>query len=123
LSAVLLKYASGVSCAYELQAFGGPEPNAFGQLSLTRLWAMRGSHGCWPSGHASGGFALFALGMLDRPARLRRLLWRGGLAIGSGMGIYQVLRGAHFLSHILVTAFLAQLLACLLARVFQRPSV
>jgi len=60
----------------------------------------------FPAGHASGGFALVALGGL---ARIRR--WQiagfalGGVA-GGAMGFYQMAKGAHYLSHTLVTALL-----------------
>ena len=45
-----------------------------------------------------------------------------GLAAGSAMGVYQIARGEHFLSHTLATALLAWLLCALLAR-WIRPSV
>jgi membrane-associated PAP2 superfamily phosphatase len=62
---------------------------------------------CWPGGHASGGFALFALmGLFST----RRGQWIGlvaGLSLGRWMGAYQTLKGAHYLSHSLVTLMLA----------------
>ncbi len=70
----------------------------------------------FPAGHASGGFALVALAFAwSSPAARRR-----GLALtlifGGWMGLYQVARGEHFLSHTLATAALAWLLAAALAR-------
>lgn len=113
----LIKYHSGVVCASELARYGGRLPDAAGHFTFAKPFAGGRTPGCWPSGHASGGFALFALGALARPACVKRRLWMIGLAAGTAMGAYQVLRGAHFVSHILVTALLAQLLVCVLARV------
>lgn len=111
----LIKYHSGVSCANELLRYGGSLPDAYGHFTPRRMLASGLSQGCWPSGHASGGFALLALGSLPRTAAARRQLWCIGLVAGSTMGAYQVLRGAHFPSHVIVTAVMAQLLVCVLA--------
>lgn len=62
---------------------------------------------CFPGGHASGGFALLGLMWLRRTRA-----WRlGGIALGLGvgwwMGGYQMLKGAHYLSHTVTTMLLA----------------
>jgi membrane-associated PAP2 superfamily phosphatase len=62
---------------------------------------------CFPGGHASGGFALLGLMWLRRTRT-----WKyGGLALGLGvgwwMGGYQMLKGAHYLSHTVTTMLLA----------------
>jgi membrane-associated PAP2 superfamily phosphatase len=62
---------------------------------------------CFPAGHASGGFALLGLMWLRRTRGWKR----GGLALGLGvgwwMGGYQMLKGAHYLSHTITTMLLA----------------
>lgn len=70
----------------------------------------------FPAGHASGGFALLGLGFAWGGARARRLGWLAGLVAGGGMGLYQIARGEHFLSHTLATGAVAWLLCALLAR-------
>jgi len=62
---------------------------------------------CFPAGHASGGFALLGLMWLRRTRG-----WKlGGLALGLGvgwwMGGYQMLKGAHYLSHTITTMLVA----------------
>ncbi len=75
--------------------------------------------GCFPAGHASGGFAL--LGLLNlRPTRR----WRNGviaLAMGFGwwMGTYQMLKGAHYLSHTITTMLVAWIVVLLWRRALQ----
>lgn len=75
----------------------------------------------FPAGHASGGFSLLALAFAWESARARRAGALVGAAAGSAMGLYQVARGEHFLSHTLATALLAWLICALLARAI-RPA-
>jgi membrane-associated PAP2 superfamily phosphatase len=111
-----LRSQSGIACASQLLRYGGDIPDWLGHFTITRLFADNGLHGCFPSGHASGGFALLALGMLDRKPATRRALWLGAMLYGSWMGAYQLLRGAHFLSHVVASALVAQLVVCVFAR-------
>ena len=64
---------------------------------------------CFPGGHASAGFCLFAFYFAGRALDSRRLmqvgLW-GGLIAGMGFGLARVAQGAHFLSHNLWSAVL-----------------
>lgn len=73
---------------------------------------------CWPAGHASGGFALLAFRLLAGDPQRRRLVT--GLALGAGwwMGGYQMLKGAHFISHTLVTLSLSVAIAAIAERFF-----
>lgn len=62
---------------------------------------------CFPAGHASGGFALISLYCLFKKRKNKILGLALGITMGSIMGGYQMLRGAHFISHNLVTMLLA----------------
>jgi membrane-associated PAP2 superfamily phosphatase len=75
----------------------------------------------FPAGHASGGFALLALAFAWGSAVARRRGVFLGLAYGGAMGLYQIARGEHFLSHTLATAAIAWLIAAGLARLL-RPA-
>lgn len=69
----------------------------------------------FPAGHASGGFALMSLFYLFTRRSGR---WTGlglGLVYGWTMGLYQMFKGAHFLSHTVVTMLLAWLIIEVLA--------
>jgi membrane-associated PAP2 superfamily phosphatase len=101
------KNFTNVFCPSEVRRYGGQVP----YVKLCSAYpdndrpAQRGH--CFPAGHASGGFALLALAWL-RPTRRARLV---GLALGLGlgwwMGAYQMLKGAHYLSHTVTTMLLA----------------
>jgi len=70
----------------------------------------------FPAGHASGGFGLLCLAFAWPEPRARRLGLITALLVGGWMGLYQMARGEHFLSHTLATAALAWLVAAALAR-------
>jgi membrane-associated PAP2 superfamily phosphatase len=102
-----LKSLSGVACAYDLARYGGELSDDLGRYPFAHSGAGR----CWPAAHPSGAFALLCLGALPRPRNLRRRLWALALAGGTVLGIYQVARGAHFASHVIITALIAEALA------------
>jgi membrane-associated PAP2 superfamily phosphatase len=109
----LLKHASLTSCPWSLLEFGG---NAR-YVSHWRLGAADGgSGGCFPSGHASAAFAFLSgyFALRERhPIAARRWLV-GVISLGLLFGIGQTLRGAHYPSHTLWTAWicLGLTLAC-----------
>ena len=111
------KNVTNVFCPSEIRRYGGKIP----YVALCSPYpdddrpATRGH--CFPAGHASGGFALLGLAWLRRT----RPAWWVGLALGLGtggmMGLYQMLKGAHYLSHTLVTLLVAWILALVWRRV------
>jgi membrane-associated PAP2 superfamily phosphatase len=105
-----LKATTHVFCPSELTRYGGdiPYTRIFSRSAETHPPARRGR--CFPAGHASGGFALLSLAGLSRSRRGQRLGIGIGLVAGGGMGAYQILKGAHFLSHTLITAWLMWIL-------------
>lgn len=105
----------------DLAMYGALPPNAWDhRLLFDAKPAGYPSH-AFPAGHASGGFALLALAFAWRTASARRKGVLLGCFYGGAMGLYQVARGEHFLSHTLATAALAWLLAAVLAR-WLRPA-
>lgn len=101
----VLKYASLTSCPWDLADFGGA-------AAYVSHWAWGHGDGgpgrCFPAGHASAGFAFiggyFALRRAAPRAAVLALL--AALAAGLALGVAQQLRGAHFMSHTLWTAWL-----------------
>lgn len=101
----LIKKALPAACPWDLQAFGGVQP-------FNWLWhspapgAVLGQ--CFPAGHASAGFGWLALYFYWRDssaARAKTALF-GALLLGTGLGLVQQLRGAHFISHDITSAWL-----------------
>lgn len=101
----LLKYWSATSCPWDLAEFGG-------LARYASHWALGVADGggghCFPAGHAAAGFAFvggyFAL---HRQAPVAARWWLVlALAAGAVLGWGQQMRGAHFMSHTLWTAWL-----------------
>ena len=101
----LIKNHSRTSCPWDLQLFGG----AARYVSHWQWGARDGGPGrCFPAGHASAAFA-YAGGWFawrrSAPVAARRWL---AVALGAGLmlGLGQQLRGAHYMSHTLWTAWI-----------------
>ncbi|AYQ27974.1 MULTISPECIES: phosphatase PAP2 family protein [unclassified Polaromonas] len=121
-----LKLHSLTSCPWELHEFGGT-------VAYVSHWAWGvrdgGSGGCFPAGHASAGFAFVGGFFAFRHAlpRTARRWLAGALLAGSVLGLAQQVRGAHYMSHTLWTAWLCWATAALVDSVIgqmisQRPS-
>jgi len=101
----LLKLVTNVDCPWSLAEFGG-------RLPYVHLFADRPDSlpraQCFPGGHSSSGFALFALYFLTlgRSRKLARVALGVALLVGGVFAFGQEARGAHFLSHDLWSAAL-----------------
>lgn len=120
LAVSAFKAVSGVYGPVDLIPYGGSHPHIG---LLERLWEPAVATGgrSFPAGHASGGFALMSLYYLPLRRSLKLLLLASGFLAGWGMGIYQMARGEHFLSHTLTSMFLALAIITLLAYCLDRP--
>lgn len=117
----LLKRHSLTSCPWELQEFGGVAH----YVSHWRFGIGDGGPGrCFPSGHASGAFSFLALAVMLRVRRptVARALLIALCGLGVVFGLAQMLRGAHYLSHTLYTAWLCASLTALSWQALQRPA-
>jgi membrane-associated PAP2 superfamily phosphatase len=105
----LLKHNSIHGCPSSLIEYGGTLPYLKLFASLPDGVAMGK---CFPGGHASGGFALMAFyfAFRDSQPKLANCMLALGLLLGFAMGWTQMMRGAHFLSHNLWTAWVVWML-------------
>ncbi len=113
----LIKRFSLSSCPWELAEFGGVAHFVSHWLPGVR---DGGPGGCFPSGHAVTAFAFFGawqLWQLWRPWRpaLARWLLLSVLVMGALFGAVQLVRGAHYVSHTLWTAWICWTLCALAA--------
>lgn len=105
LAVSLIKRASLTSCPWDLAEFGGT-------AHYVSHWALGrhdggGGH-CFPSGHASAAFAFLCGGWVLARAypRLGRAWLITVIALGGVYGLGQMLRGAHYPSHTMWTAWI-----------------
>ncbi len=101
----VIKGTSRTSCPWDLAEFGG-------QSLYVSHWALGvrdggGGH-CFPAGHASTGFAMLAgyFSLRDKAPRAARIWLVTALVLGFCLGLVQQVRGAHFMSHTLWTAWI-----------------
>ena len=109
----ILKHDSMHACPWDLTIYGGDLP--FFDLFKNPPAGTK-SGGCFPAGHPSGGFALMAFYFAFRRYRARfagAMLWLG-ILMGLAMGLVQIMRGAHFLSHVLWSGWVVWLTLLLL---------
>ena len=92
-----LKHATGHHCPWDLRLYGG-----FAEVNHGWFVAAADAGRCFPSGHASAGFALISLYFLgqaiDRP-RIARIGLIAAIIAGTAFSAVRVAQGAHFVSH------------------------
>lgn len=107
----LLKTSSHTSCPWDLHDFGGVAR----YVSHWQGWRQTDGGGgrCFPAGHATTGFAFIGgwFALRDTWPRLARTWLCVALATGLVLGLGQQLRGAHFMSHTLWTAWICWVVA------------
>lgn len=88
--------------------------NNLGQFSAYAWLPKRA--GCFPSGHASSGYAWLCFYYVARMyfPHLRTVLATLAMALGLCFGIAQQIRGAHFLSHDLICLYVCWMVASLM---------
>lgn len=105
LAVSAVKNGSQTSCPWDLAEFGG-------LAHYVSHWQWRvfdgGGGRCFPGGHASSGFAFVAgyFWLREQAPRAGRRWLAAALAVGLLLGLVQQLRGAHYMSHTLWTAWL-----------------
>ncbi|MCB1735851.1 MAG: phosphatase PAP2 family protein [Gammaproteobacteria bacterium] len=105
LSVNLGKQISNTDCPWDLIPFGGDRPHIL-LFEAKPDDLPRGR--CFPGGHSSSGFALFGLYFVSvmRGARRSWPWLLPGLIVGGTFSVAQWVRGAHFPSHDLISAYL-----------------
>ena len=104
----LMKHYSPTSCPWSLREFGGTAQHLPHWRQWLLHWQDGGGGHCFPAGSASSGFAFMAAYPFLRRAapRLARVWLLGFGLAGLALGLAQQMRGAHFMSHTLWTAWL-----------------
>lgn len=120
LTTSMLKKASVSHCPWDLRQYGGAEP--YVRLFDALPGGAHAGH-CLPAGHASSALWLVALGVLFLPHAPRKALAvsAAGLLLGLGLGWVQQMRGAHFLTHTLWSAWIACAVVLAIVAAAQAP--
>lgn len=114
-----LKATTNVFCPSEIRRYGGDVPYVRVVEHYPAGDRPERCGRCFPAGHASGGFALVALMGLALTRRGQKVGLALAFAVGWGMGLYQMMKGAHYLSHTVITMLLAWIGFLFWRRVFR----
>ncbi|MBW7900718.1 MAG: phosphatase PAP2 family protein [Rhodocyclaceae bacterium] len=114
-----LKRHSALHCPWAIDRYGGNHP--FLRLLDAVPAGWHPGH-CFPAGHASTAMWLSAFAVLWLPHAPRKALaaFAAGISAGLALGWVQQMRGQHFLTHTLWTAWLASALLLALLALFSR---
>lgn len=99
-----LKHFSGHACPWDLAEFGGRVARQALLVSASTPPPVRG---CLPAAHPLAGYVWMTVAVALYPTASRRAwhAWAIAFALGSAFGFVQMVRGAHFLSHVLWAAW------------------
>jgi membrane-associated PAP2 superfamily phosphatase len=99
------KHFSSHACPWDLAMFGGSAPY---HPLLGAHAAVPNVDGCFPAAHPLAGYAWLAVGFALYPIARRRAwqAWAVAFTLGTLFGAVQIVRGAHFLSHVLWSAWI-----------------
>lgn len=104
-----LKSITRIDCPWSMSGLGGEQEY---EHWIVLLFKVHDGGKCFPAGHASAAYAFFSLYFFARFYFLKyaSLVFLVVLTAGIIFGFSQQLRGAHFLSHDVTTAFLCWLI-------------
>ena len=121
LAVATLKFFSMRHCPWDIAGFGGFVP----YVGLLESYPADIAPGrCFPAGHASTGFCLFAFYFVGRALGNMLLARAGfllGLGAGLGLGFVRIAQGAHFLSHVLWSGVVCWMVIVLLYGLIFEP--
>ncbi len=114
------KQLTNVYCPAQLEMYGGRYPwvRVLEHYPDDFVQLKRGK--CFPAGHATVGFALMMLYFCFQNRRQKIAALSAAIALGWITGIYQMLRGEHFLSHTLFTMVASWLVIIIIVQVTDR---
>jgi len=111
-----IKKSTNMPCPKNEIHYGGKMIRTAVWESYEEPYKSMGKIACWPAGHASGGFALLSLIFLFKSKKIKILSVLVALSVGWSMGLYKMFIGDHFLSHTVITMFLAYLIVLSVAK-------
>ncbi len=114
-----LKSHTSIYCPVETTLYGGAEARKE-WFETFSFWHEAGPGRCWPGGHASSAFSLFAVYFVARVYRWQysNVLLAGVIILGLVYGTTRVLQGWHYMSHTLWAGIFVWLSTLLVALFF-----
>lgn len=114
------KAFTNVYCPYQLNIYNGLYPFVRVLENYPADFIQTKVGKCFPAGHATAGFAFLGLFYAFHQYKYRLIGLGIGLSLGWIAGIYQMLRGQHFLSHTLFSMIAALILIVIINQIVLR---
>lgn len=114
-----LKHTTNVYPPWDLSVYNGNKPyiKLFEKYPADFIQQKKAQG--YPAGHASGGFSILGFVYIFKKKKHKKAFLFFWLMLGWSMGIYQMLRGAHFLSHTIVSNIISIILTIILFNIFK----
>ena len=100
----ICKKLTNVQCPYNLIDYGGKHPYEHTIIRSHHKSHTQSEGRGFPGGHSTVGFSLMILGFTGQTQCTRLAGFTFAVILGWTLGGYQMLKGAHFLSHTIVAA-------------------
>lgn len=114
------KHFTDTYCPNQTVLYGGEKPYVKVLEHYPAGFENRKKGRCFPAGHATAGFGLMALYFVFRSRKARLAGLAFGMTLGWVLGIFQIIRGEHFLSHTIFTMIASWLVIILTLTAFQK---
>ncbi len=114
-----IKKFTNIYCPNQLEIYNGSYPYVKILHQYPENFIQEKSGKCFPAGHCITGFAFFILFFVLDKKRNRIFGLVGALSAGWILGLYQMLKGAHFFSDTFVSMLICFLLANLIGLFYQ----
>ncbi len=107
-----VKKFTNTYCPSQLEIYGGDKPyiKIFDSYPVNFVQEKKGK--CFPAGHVTSVFAFYILFFALKSYRQKIISFLLATLFGWIIGLYQILKGAHFVSDTLITMLVCFLLAC-----------
>lgn len=117
-----IKKFTNVYCPNDLALYNGSKPYVRVLESYPKDFHQTDKGQCFPAGHAITGFCLMILFFVFEKKSWKIFGLMIGVTFGWILGMYQMLKGAHFLSHNFISMLLCFLAAAIISRFTQKKS-
>lgn len=117
------KHITNVYCPNQLTIYGGDKPYVKVLQPYPADFQTAKKGRCYPAGHATTGFGFMALYFIFRRRAARVAGLAFGILFGWTLGIFQMLRGEHFLSHTLFSMVASWAVILFIVAAFDRMNM
>lgn len=115
-----IKKFTNVYCPWQLEIYDGDKPYVRIFDSYPNNFQQTKKGQCFPAGHAVTGFAFFIFFFAFRNNLLKVASLSLAFCFGWVLGLYQMMKGAHFFGDTLVAMLICFLLSAIIARIYSK---